>query len=133
MAGTLLAPLSGAPLERLVQVAMERGYTAQGEMFSGRLGVEGIQAGCAAGGDWRAWLGHTGHVRGLCSILWALVPPAPVEQSVTRWTLEPGHLGFPAQLCHFLLCGHGQAAYPLCASLAAFVQRGDGQGESYRR
>eukprot|EP00069_Balaena_mysticetus_P018162 bmy_11297T0 len=35
MAGTLLAPLSGTPLERLVQVAMERGYTAQGEMFSG--------------------------------------------------------------------------------------------------
>ncbi|XP_026935405.1 actin maturation protease isoform X4 [Sagmatias obliquidens] len=34
MAGTLLAPLSGTPLERLVQVAMERGYTAQGEMFS---------------------------------------------------------------------------------------------------
>ncbi|XP_028340177.1 actin maturation protease isoform X3 [Physeter macrocephalus] len=34
MAGALLAPLSGTPLERLVQVAMERGYTAQGEMFS---------------------------------------------------------------------------------------------------
>ncbi|XP_007166866.2 actin maturation protease isoform X2 [Balaenoptera acutorostrata] len=43
MAGTLLAPLSGAPLERLVQVAMERGYTAQGEMFSGvLLGVQGM-------------------------------------------------------------------------------------------
>lgn len=41
MAGTLLAPPSGTPLERLVQVAMERGYTVQGEMFSGRLGVEG--------------------------------------------------------------------------------------------
>nr|XP_042088015.1 UPF0692 protein C19orf54 homolog isoform X3 [Ovis aries] len=34
MAGTLLAPPSGTPLERLVQVAMERGYTVQGEMFS---------------------------------------------------------------------------------------------------
>ncbi|XP_062965777.1 actin maturation protease isoform X6 [Cynocephalus volans] len=34
MAGTLLSPPSGIPLERLVQVAMERGYTAQGEMFS---------------------------------------------------------------------------------------------------
>ncbi|XP_039321834.2 actin maturation protease isoform X2 [Saimiri boliviensis] len=34
MAGTLLSPPSGVPLERLVQVAMERGYTAQGEMFS---------------------------------------------------------------------------------------------------
>ncbi|XP_024624631.1 UPF0692 protein C19orf54 homolog isoform X3 [Neophocaena asiaeorientalis asiaeorientalis] len=34
MAGTLLAPRSGTPLERLVQMAMERGYTAQGEMFS---------------------------------------------------------------------------------------------------
>ncbi|XP_070627162.1 actin maturation protease isoform X4 [Bos indicus] len=34
MAGTLLAPPGGTPLERLVQVAMERGYTAQGEMFS---------------------------------------------------------------------------------------------------
>ncbi|XP_067577326.1 actin maturation protease isoform X4 [Pseudorca crassidens] len=42
MAGTLLAPLSSTPLERLVQVAMERGYTAQGEMFSGvLLGVQG--------------------------------------------------------------------------------------------
>ncbi|XP_059760006.1 actin maturation protease isoform X2 [Balaenoptera ricei] len=42
MAGTLLAPLSGTPLERLVQVAMERGYTAQGEMFSGvLLGAQG--------------------------------------------------------------------------------------------
>ncbi|XP_024906529.1 UPF0692 protein C19orf54 homolog isoform X4 [Pteropus alecto] len=34
MAGTLLAPPSGTPLQRLVQIAMERGYTAQGEMFS---------------------------------------------------------------------------------------------------
>ncbi|XP_077919528.1 actin maturation protease isoform X4 [Halichoerus grypus] len=34
MAGTLLAPPSGIPLERLVQMAVERGYTAQGEMFS---------------------------------------------------------------------------------------------------
>ncbi|XP_027627774.1 UPF0692 protein C19orf54 homolog isoform X3 [Tupaia chinensis] len=34
MAGTLLSPPSGIPLERLVQVATERGYTAQGEMFS---------------------------------------------------------------------------------------------------
>ncbi|XP_045387904.1 UPF0692 protein C19orf54 homolog isoform X4 [Lemur catta] len=34
MAGTLLLPPSGIPLERLVQVAVERGYTAQGEMFS---------------------------------------------------------------------------------------------------
>ncbi|XP_060145024.1 actin maturation protease isoform X4 [Globicephala melas] len=43
MAGTLLAPLSSTPLERLVQVAMERGYTAQGEMFSGvLLGVQGM-------------------------------------------------------------------------------------------
>ncbi|XP_033286819.1 UPF0692 protein C19orf54 homolog isoform X2 [Orcinus orca] len=43
MAGTLLAPLSGTPLERLVQVAMERGYTAQGEMFSGvLLGMQGM-------------------------------------------------------------------------------------------
>uniref|UniRef100_F6Z166 Actin maturation protease n=1 Tax=Macaca mulatta TaxID=9544 RepID=F6Z166_MACMU len=38
MAGTLLSPPSGVPLERLVQVATERGYTAQGEMFSGELG-----------------------------------------------------------------------------------------------
>lgn len=44
MAGTLLAPPSGVPLERLVQMAMERGYTAQGEMFSGELGAEGSQA-----------------------------------------------------------------------------------------
>ncbi|XP_057567900.1 actin maturation protease isoform X3 [Hippopotamus amphibius kiboko] len=43
MAGTLLAPPSGTPLERLVQVAMERGYTAQGEMFSGvLLGVQDV-------------------------------------------------------------------------------------------
>lgn len=44
MAGTLLSPPSGIPLERLVQVATERGYTAQGEMFSvadmGRLAQE---------------------------------------------------------------------------------------------
>ncbi|XP_047650033.1 UPF0692 protein C19orf54 homolog isoform X3 [Phacochoerus africanus] len=41
MAGTLLVPPSGIPLERLVQVAVERGYTAQGEMFSGvLLGVQ---------------------------------------------------------------------------------------------
>lgn len=50
MAGTLLAPPSGTPLERLVQVAMERGYTVQGEMFSvadmGRLAQEAL--GCQA-------------------------------------------------------------------------------------
>ncbi|PNI95249.1 C19orf54 isoform 4, partial [Pan troglodytes] len=34
MAGTLLSPPSGVPLERLIRVATERGYTAQGEMFS---------------------------------------------------------------------------------------------------
>ncbi|XP_070254721.1 actin maturation protease isoform X3 [Myotis yumanensis] len=34
MAGTVLVPPSGIPLERLVQMAVERGYTAQGEMFS---------------------------------------------------------------------------------------------------
>ena len=44
MAGTLLAPPSGIPLERLVQMAVDRGYTAQGEMFSGELGAEGSQA-----------------------------------------------------------------------------------------
>lgn len=44
MAGTLLAPPSGIPLERLVEMAMERGYTAQGEMFSGELGAwEGLK------------------------------------------------------------------------------------------
>ncbi|XP_012629981.2 actin maturation protease isoform X2 [Microcebus murinus] len=43
MAGTLLLPPSGIPLERLVQVAMERGYTAQGEMFCGvLLGVQAV-------------------------------------------------------------------------------------------
>lgn len=41
MAGTLLAPLSGIPLERLMQMAVERGYSAQGEMFSGEMGAEG--------------------------------------------------------------------------------------------
>ncbi|XP_019659843.1 UPF0692 protein C19orf54 homolog isoform X3 [Ailuropoda melanoleuca] len=50
MAGTLLAPPSGVPLERLVQMAMERGYTAQGEMFSvadmGKLAREAL--GCQA-------------------------------------------------------------------------------------
>ncbi|XP_010983525.2 actin maturation protease isoform X2 [Camelus dromedarius] len=50
MAGTLLAPHSDIPLERVVQVAMERGYTAQGEMFSvadmGRLAQEAL--GCQA-------------------------------------------------------------------------------------
>ncbi|XP_032104609.1 UPF0692 protein C19orf54 homolog isoform X1 [Sapajus apella] len=56
MAGTLLSPPSGVPLERLVQVAMERGYTAQGEMFSvadmGRLAQEvlGCQAKLLSGG-----------------------------------------------------------------------------------
>lgn len=43
MAGTLLVPPSGIPLERLVQMAMERGYTVQGEMFSGELDAEGSQ------------------------------------------------------------------------------------------
>ncbi|XP_032984635.1 UPF0692 protein C19orf54 homolog isoform X2 [Rhinolophus ferrumequinum] len=43
MAGTLLAPLSGIPLERLMQMAVERGYSAQGEMFSGvLLGVQSV-------------------------------------------------------------------------------------------
>lgn len=56
MAGTLLSPPSGVPLERLVQVAVERGYTAQGEMFSvadmGRLAEEtlGCQAELLRGG-----------------------------------------------------------------------------------
>lgn len=56
MAGTLLAPPSGTPLQRLVQMAMERGYTAQGEMFSGELGAEGSQAGHSSPG--RDWVGH---------------------------------------------------------------------------
>ncbi|XP_038623415.1 UPF0692 protein C19orf54 homolog [Tachyglossus aculeatus] len=34
MAGSLLAPPASVPLERIVATAMERGYTAQGEMFS---------------------------------------------------------------------------------------------------
>ncbi|XP_045426806.1 UPF0692 protein C19orf54 homolog isoform X3 [Pipistrellus kuhlii] len=43
MAGTLLVPPSGIPLERLVHMAVEKGYTAQGEMFSGvLLGVRGV-------------------------------------------------------------------------------------------
>lgn len=46
MAGTLLAPLSGIPLEGLMQMAVERGYSAQGEMFSvadmGRLAQEAL-------------------------------------------------------------------------------------------
>lgn len=59
MAGTLLVPPSGIPLERLVQMAMERGYTAQGEMFSGELGAEGSQAWCSSPGmDWRGWVGQ---------------------------------------------------------------------------
>lgn len=59
MAGTLLAPPSGTPLQRLVQMAMERGYTAQGEMFSGELGAEGSQAGHSLPGkDWRGWVAH---------------------------------------------------------------------------
>ncbi|XP_063456367.1 actin maturation protease isoform X4 [Pan paniscus] len=56
MAGTLLSPPSGVPLERLIRVATERGYTAQGEMFSvadmGRLAQEvlGCQAKLLSGG-----------------------------------------------------------------------------------
>ncbi|XP_066206129.1 actin maturation protease isoform X1 [Saccopteryx leptura] len=50
MAGTLLVPPSGIPLERLIKMATERGYTAQGEMFSvadmGRLAEEVL--GCRA-------------------------------------------------------------------------------------
>uniref|UniRef100_A0A8D0HHK7 Uncharacterized protein n=1 Tax=Sphenodon punctatus TaxID=8508 RepID=A0A8D0HHK7_SPHPU len=34
MAGALLPPAESVSLERIVQVARERGYTAQGEMFS---------------------------------------------------------------------------------------------------
>ncbi|XP_051062929.1 UPF0692 protein C19orf54 homolog isoform X1 [Phodopus roborovskii] len=45
MAGTLLSTPDSVSLERLVQVAMERGYTAQGEMFSGVLiGVQSVPA-----------------------------------------------------------------------------------------
>ncbi|XP_004459034.1 actin maturation protease isoform X2 [Dasypus novemcinctus] len=56
MAGTLLVPPGGIPLESLVQVAKERGYTAQGEMFSvadmGKLAQEvlGCQAELLCGG-----------------------------------------------------------------------------------
>ncbi|KAM6223675.1 actin maturation protease [Rhynchocyon petersi] len=56
MAGTLLAPPNGVPLERIVQVALGRGYTVQGEMFSvadmGRLAQEvlGCQAELLSGG-----------------------------------------------------------------------------------
>ncbi|XP_073913190.1 actin maturation protease isoform X2 [Castor canadensis] len=56
MAGTLLSPPGSVPLARLVQVAMERGYTAQGEMFSvadmGRLAQEtlGCQVELLCGG-----------------------------------------------------------------------------------
>ncbi|XP_012589236.1 PREDICTED: UPF0692 protein C19orf54 homolog isoform X2 [Condylura cristata] len=50
MAGPLLLPPNGVPLERIVRVALERGYTAQGEMFSaanmGRLAREVL--GCHA-------------------------------------------------------------------------------------
>ncbi|XP_004620840.2 actin maturation protease [Sorex araneus] len=50
MAGALLVPPSGVPLERLVQVARDRGFTAHGEMFSvadmGRLAQEVL--GCRA-------------------------------------------------------------------------------------
>lgn len=37
MAGALLSAHGRVSLDRLVQVAKERGYTAQGEMFSGEL------------------------------------------------------------------------------------------------
>ncbi|XP_029412457.1 UPF0692 protein C19orf54 homolog isoform X4 [Nannospalax galili] len=56
MAGRLLLTSGSIPLERLVQVAMERGYTAQGEMFSaadmGRLAQEtlGCQTELLGGG-----------------------------------------------------------------------------------
>ncbi|XP_037675608.1 UPF0692 protein C19orf54 homolog isoform X2 [Choloepus didactylus] len=56
MAGMLLASPSGTPLESLMQVAKDRGYTAQGEMFSvadmGRLAQEvlGCQAELLCGG-----------------------------------------------------------------------------------
>ncbi|XP_060222480.1 actin maturation protease isoform X2 [Meriones unguiculatus] len=43
MAGALLSTPGSVSLERLVQVAVERGYTAQGEMFSGVLmGVQRV-------------------------------------------------------------------------------------------
>ncbi|ELW72367.1 hypothetical protein TREES_T100020191 [Tupaia chinensis] len=57
MAGTLLSPPSGIPLERLVQVATERGYTAQGEMFSG--------PGREQGQDGRGWVPGSGNSFGL--------------------------------------------------------------------
>lgn len=75
MAGTLLAPPSGIPLERLVEMAMERGYTAQGEMFSvadmGKLAQEtlGCQVEQLHGG-----LGGPNRAR----VLWHLVSGHPL-------------------------------------------------------
>lgn len=54
MAGTLLAPPSGIPLERLMQMAVERGYSIQGEMFSGELDMEGHSS---PERNWSVWVG----------------------------------------------------------------------------
>uniref|UniRef100_A0AAA9T371 Actin maturation protease n=1 Tax=Bos taurus TaxID=9913 RepID=A0AAA9T371_BOVIN len=113
MAGTLLAPPGGTPLERLVQVAMERGYTAQGEMFSGRLGVEGChpdvlqertgELGWDTSGTWGT-LFHSSHPS---------PSPAPPHQRAECYEVDSGTRppGFPAQLCRFLLRHHRQATY----------------------
>ena len=122
MAGTLLAPPGGTPLERLVQVAMERGYTAQGEMFSGRLGVEGChpdvlqertgELGWDTSGTWGT-LFHSSHPS---------PSPAPPHQRAECYEVDSGTRppGFPAQLCRFLLRHHRQATYPLCLTFFFF-------------
>jgi hypothetical protein len=43
MAEALLSTPDSVSLERLVQVAKERGYTAQGEMFSGGLAGKSLK------------------------------------------------------------------------------------------
>ncbi|XP_054553161.1 actin maturation protease isoform X2 [Talpa occidentalis] len=75
MAGPLLLPPNGVPLERIVQVALEQGYTAHGEMFSaanmGTLAQEvlGCHAELLCGG-----LGSPNRDR----VLWHLVAGHPL-------------------------------------------------------
>ena len=121
MAGTLLAPPSGTPLERLVQVAMERGYTAQGEMFSGRLGVEGCHPDVLQEGTGELGWDTSGTWGTLFHSLRPSPPPPPPPPRQSRaecYKVDSGTRppGFPAQLCCFLLRHHRQATYPLCAS-----------------
>lgn len=76
-----------------MQMAVERGYTVQGEMFSGELGAEGSQVWPSSPGtDWRGWVRH-GQVCGRTFFPSSGPSPHPVLQgrlwSKAVWVPSP--------------------------------------------